>query len=418
MPYAQFHYPFENKDKFNKNFPAEFISESDDQIRLWFYTMFVLGVALFDKSPFKNVLVTGMLGDEKGKKMSKSSGNYPPIEEVFNEYGSDMLRYFLLTGGIARGLPTAFSYELLKETKKELFTMLWNSYKYYVTYANLANHSGGKIEESDNILDTWVLARLKQLVLEINTNLENYEVMNAARLFAPFVQDLSTWYIRRARDRISAGEDTALNTLYTCLLTLSKLLAPFTPFLADELYINLTKGDQEESVHLTSFPVAKSLSNAEVEVVSNMQVVRDTASVGNAIRKEANIPVRQPLAELKVKTDIPQNLLDLLQDELNVKKVTTKQDLPEQSGWVTKEGVSLNVDLTNELKIEGALRNLVRQVQDLRKEKGLSVEDKITLKLESTEENKNIVSNYENDLKEKVGAVKVEFSDTTTVIKS
>jgi isoleucyl-tRNA synthetase len=420
MSYAQFHYPFENKDKFNENFPAEYISEADDQIRLWFYTLFVLGIALFDKPAFKNVAVIGMLGDEKGKKMSKSAGNYPPIEEVFEQYGSDMLRYFLLTGGIAGGQSTAFSYDILVETKKEIFTMLWNSYKYYITYASLFNFNGSSVSFSDDIMDQWVLSRLHELTRSIDKRLSSYEIMFAAREFSAFVQDLSTWYIRRSRDRLSVGDKEALNTLYTCLLTLSKLMAPFTPFLSDEIYLNLTRGELEDSVHLELYPKPLKTPLINKNLLLQMSRVREISSVGNALRKEVNIGVRQPLGELKVKglkLQVSDELVDLIKDELNIKDVKFVKVLPKGKDWVSKEDIALNTHISKELQLEGLYRNLVREVQGLRKEKGLNVADTIEVTLQNNYTNKNIIDEYKKDFKEKVGAATITFGEDLKITK-
>lgn len=409
MPFAKHHYPFKNQENFKQEFPAEYISEGDDQLRLWFYTMFVLGVALFDKAPFKNVIVIGMLGDEHGKKMSKSAGNYPPFKEIFEKYGSDMLRYFLLKNGVARMEPTAFSYTLLEETKKELFTMLWNSYRYFLTYADLNDFNPDTNFKPNDVLDKWILMRLAELVNHINDNLQSYEVMYATRELAPFVDDLSTWYIRRSRDKISSGDKDSLNTLYIVLLTLSKLMAPFMPLLSDDIYLGLNGG--KESVHLESYP-----KNVDIEVsedlLLDMSQIRIAASIGNSIRKEVNIPIRQVLSKVYVegfelKTA---GVEELLKDELNVKDVVWG----ELVGIVKEENgvkVALDTEVTEELAIEGAARELIREIQKLRKESNVDWSAEIDVQYKQSELFDKAISKLGEDIKKKTLVKNISAGD-------
>ena len=427
MPFAQYHYPFENAELFKKRFPAEYISEGDDQIRLWFYTLFVLGIALFDKSPFKNVIVIGMLGDAEGKKMSKSKGNYPPVEEVFNKYGSDMFRYFLLTSPVVRGEASRFSYDLLLESKKEFFTVLWNSYRYFITYANVYNFKASKVKYS-NVLDIWILARLNQTIENVKKYVASYEVMYAMREFAPFINDLSTWYIRRSRDRVSSGDKESLQTLYLTLLEVSKLLAPFLPFISEEIYTNLISLDKSVklklSVHLEDIPKGGDLSKEDEKIIENMQVVRRIASLGNAIRKEANIPIRQSLSTLLVSgigTKLTPELVEILKEELNIKSAEFVEKLSTENNFIKKEEkelkISLNVEITPDLRLEGDFRSLVREIQDLRKSSGLQVGQLINLHLQDTEINKEIFKKFGDDLKARVGAANIDFGNETNIVK-
>lgn len=424
MPFAQHHYPFENEKRFKNDFPAEYISESTDQIRLWFYTMFLLGVALFDTSPFKNVIVTGMLGDDKGKKMSKSKGNYPPIEEIFSNYGADMLRYYLLKSTAARGEPARFSYPLLEETRKEFFTMLWNSYRYFVTYAQVADFNPQKDFNLKGLttIDTWILSRLQQTVNGVIEDFDNYEVQYATRKLAAFVEDLSTWYIRRSRDRISDNDIVSIQVLYECLNTFAILLAPFLPMISDEIYLGVNKESQLESVHLERFPKTKLLNETSLKLIEDMSYIRDICSLGNALRKENNIPVRQPLKSLSViSKPLEEGLLEIIKEELNVKNVFFTSKIPVGENFVGNTQndivVYLDTSVSEELILEGEYRTLVRNIQGQRKSLGLNVNDKVKLILENTEINKIIVSKFKSVLLTKVGAIEVLLGDITEVKK-
>ncbi len=415
MPFARYHYPFENADLFNSNYPADYISESDDQIRLWFYTMFVLGVALFDKSPFKNVIVTGMLGDEDGKKMSKSKGNYPPIEEVFEKYGSDMLRYFLLTSPLTKMEPARFSYRILLETQKEFFTTLWNSYRYFVTYANL-NDFKASDEPAKNILDKWINARYLEFVAGVTKGMDEYDVMSASKLFAPFVMDLSTWYIRRSRDRISSGDSESLNTLYKMLVGLSKLASPFITFLPEEIYQNLVVNYDEsalKSVHMTAYPkVERELNKEELEILKTMEVVRNICSTGNSIRKETGIPIRQPLASMIVKNAdaLSPEYVEIIKDELNVKEV--KFEKGEAKNEVE---VLFDTNITDDLLLEGISREIIREIQKLRKEAGVNWDDLVDVIYPNKENYEKAVKIYADDIKSKTLSKNLELGSEFSI---
>jgi len=416
MPFARYHYPFENVDQFKQSYPADYISESDDQIRLWFYTMFVLGVALFDKAPFKNVIVTGMLGDENGKKMSKSKGNYPPIEEVFEKYGSDMLRYFLLTSPLTKMEPARFSYLILLETQKEFFTMLWNSYRYFVTYANLHDFKPNS-KKSDNVLDRWILSRYRELVMGVNDGMDKYDVMSASKLFAPFVSDLSTWYIRRSRDRISSGDELSLNTLYTVLVGFSKIIAPFTPFLAEEIYQNLVVNVDKSapiSIHMTDYPeVVEESSEATKDLIKNMEVTKEIASFGNAVRKEMSIPVRQPLSEMTVYNikELSSEYVEIIMDEMNVKSVKFGKKDGEKN-----ISIYINNVITDDLLLEGVAREIIREIQKLRKNAEVAWDAIIKVQYPDIENYKRAVEKFEKEIKEKTLTSKLELSDKFAIL--
>ncbi len=337
--------------------------------------------------------------------MSKSSGNYPPIEEVFNDWGADMLRYFLLKSGVAKAEATAFSYKALEETKKEFFTMLWNSYRYFLTYAEVNNFEPTDNSSSD-ILDKWILDQLNQLVISMNNKFKDYEVMLATRELAPFVNNLSTWYIRRSRDRISSGDKDALQTLYFVLLTLSKLMAPIMPLLSDYLYLAITNGANEKSVHLEKYPEAICDMNLSPQVVEDMEFARRISSIGNSIRKLNNLPVRQPLSELYVSgtKSLSSDFESIIKDELNIK--TIKYGEPsDKSGLLSETEADLTIwidsRLNEELEIEGLVREITREIQKLRKDTGVAWDAKICVEYPQEEKLQKAVDKFGNEIKKK-----------------
>jgi isoleucyl-tRNA synthetase len=385
MPFGEAHYPF-SKDEFNpkpgpfskilgktKGYPADFIAEGLDQTRGWFYSMLVLGVALFGKTPYKSVVVNGLVLAEDGQKMSKSKKNYPDLMLVVNKFGADALRYVLMSSPVVHAQDFLFSERLVDEVVKKHIGRLNNVVSFYEMYAT--PEKGGKAEiKSSNPLDIWVKNRLAELTSDITSALEKYEVDKAARPIADFIDDLSTWYIRRSRDRFKAEGDKeaesdkamALATTRNVLLDFAKLIAPFMPFLAEDVYLRL-KGPLE-SVHLESWP-----ENTKVDTKINeaMQDARKLTSMAMEARMKAKINVRQPLAKLIVKTKFPESLVEIIKDEVNVKEVVTDTTLTVD--------VSLDTNITPELKEEGLVRELIRSIQDLRKGKGLTIKDRVVL---------------------------------------
>ena len=377
--FAERHFPFEKGEKLEDFFPPDFIAEYTGQIRAWFYVLHVIGTALYDSPAFKNVLVEGVMLGTDGRKMSKNYNNYPDPKEVMAKYGGDALRLYLLSSPIMKGEDVNFSNEGIPEATRGFILILWNCYKYFVDYANTfswdCNSKAAKeARENISILDKWVLARLTELVLELKKSYESYDTSTIVKLLREFVvNDLSTWYIRRSRDRISSTEDekdrnTALSVLFGVLLIISKLLAPIAPFVSEEIYKNLTS---DESVHLAAFPEGdKSLLNDEL--VKDMQLVRKIAENAHAKRKEAGIKLRQPLASLKYSwiKKLDTELEKILKDEVNVKEIKYKK-----SKNIEPE-VELNTKITQELKEEGEVRELIRAVQQNRKDQNLTLLDK------------------------------------------
>jgi isoleucyl-tRNA synthetase len=380
MPYAQVHYPFENREKFEKNFPAEFIAEGIDQTRAWFYYLHALGTAVMDRPAYKNVVVNGIVLAEDGKKMSKRLQNYPDPMLMFDKYGADAVRLYLLSSPVVSAENLNFSERDMSEIVRNTFRMLWNSYSFFTMYASIDGWSpSDDAPASENLLDRWMLSELQGLVREVNACMEAYDIMRATRAFTPFIDNLSNWYIRRSRKRFWKSEDdadknAAYRTLHMVLVTLSKLMAPFTPFVAEEIYRNLTGG---ESVHLEDYPtVDESLVDKGLNV--EMAAVRNVVNVGLSLRATGKIKVRQPLSKAVVKDALDEDLLEILKDELNVKKVEIRSDL----GTV----LELDTVLTEELKLEGRAREIVRFIQELRKEAGYEVDDRIRVGYEGFDE--------------------------------
>jgi len=335
MPFAQWHYPFENEEIFNENFPADFISESIDQTRGWFYTLVAISTMLFKRAPFKNVIVTGHVQDAEGKKLSKSLGNYVDPMEILARHGADAVRWYFYTNS-ALWLNTRFSDEAVMETQRKFMGTIWNTYAFYVLYANIDNFNPSDYQAKDlPTMDHWILSRLHSLVKKVDECLEKYELTEPTRALTQFTDDLSNWYIRRCRNRFWAsgtgaemGQDkiNAYLTLHEVLVTIAKLSAPFTPFMSEQIYQNMTSGMSglPESVHLSSFPVANSsLINPGLE--ESMEQVVSIVVLGRAARNAANIKNRQPLSEMivgvKEGTMLRGGDEKIIADELNVKAV-------------------------------------------------------------------------------------------------
>jgi isoleucyl-tRNA synthetase len=334
MPYAQRHYPFENKNWLNQHFPADFIAEGLDQTRGWFYTLVVLGAALFDRPAFKNVVVNGMILAEDGRKMSKRLRNYPDPMEIMNKYGADALRLNMLSSPVVRGENLAFSEKGVQETMRSVLLPLWNAYSFLVTYARVDNwhpDTAGAQGRSDNPLDRWIRARVNHLVRDIRTGLDHCHLQTAATRFATFIDDMTNWYIRRSRRRFwksdnDGDKQAAYATLYHVLLTLVKALAPFAPFMTEAIYRNLRSNDMPESVHLCDYP---NVIEADLDATLEHQMAhtRTAVTLGRYLRSQASTRTRQPLRKVilvsmhkNVRDDLG-SLQDIVMDELNVKAV-------------------------------------------------------------------------------------------------
>lgn len=336
MPYAQLHYPFENKELFEKYFPADFISEAIDQTRGWFYTLIAIGTLLFQRAPFENCIVMGHVQDAEGRKMSKHIGNVIDPWEVLDRQGADAVRWYFYASA-APWLPTRFSHELVNEMQRRFLGTLWNTYAFFTLYASIDAYEPEK-QKADpadlTLMDKWVLSKLNSLVKFVTEGMEEYKITETARAIAAFVDELSNWYVRLGRERfwgkgLAGGKLAAFETLYTVLTTLSKLSAPYIPFMAESMYQNLVANNIEcapESVHLTDYPVCDE-SRIDEKLESDMEEVMAAVQLGRACRSGANLKVRQPLSTLYVKgAELPVAVTELIADELNVKKVVFVDD--------------------------------------------------------------------------------------------
>lgn len=443
MPYAQIHYPFENKQWFENHFPADFIVEAMDQTRGWFYTLTVLSTALHQKPAFKNCICTGLLMAEGGQKLSKRLKNYPDPNEVLDKIGSDALRWFLVSSPVLKGGNLAVDKEGKEIAKASRVAQipLWNAFYFFTLYANAEEYKAKEISHSTEAIDNYILSKLKHLRDVVKEGIESYDVAVATAEVASFMEVLNNWYIRRTRDRFWEGDTQAFDTLYTVLVNVAKIIAPLMPFVSEYIYKNLTG---EESVHLTDYP---SLANItyDKELVEEMDFVQDLCSTGKFIREEHNLRNRLPLSSLTIiGAEISSAYQDIVKDELNVKAVKFDNNLEnyaskkvylytpllgktlgkdmgavmgayKQGQWTLnsdgtlniagqtlskelfevrlemKEGVAgksfadnkavitLDTNVTEELKREGMARDFVRLVQTLRKDKDFNISDRIEL---------------------------------------
>lgn len=421
MPYGQFHYPFENKEKFDANYPGDFIVEYIPQTRAWFYVTHVLSTALFGKKAFKNALGYGTLAGNDGRKMSKTYANYTDPREVLENYGGDALRLFYMGSPIMLGDNINFDEIEIKNKLKRVLNPLWNCVNFFSLYAGSNKWEVGKLVESKHILDLWIKVRLDQVIWEVSDNLEKYLIPPAVRALEDFVDDLSRWYVRRSRERISSGDTGALSTLYFVLLRFAEACAPIIPFISESMYLELKKFDvtlAEESVHLRNYPTGNSPSHEEVSLIEHMALAKTISSIILSIRTEKGLAVRQPLSEAVVIStagEMAEGLIALIKDEVNVKELSFAQTLPQGEMWLVKEekGVSIavNIELTEDLKVEGTARELMRQIQDLRKEKCLTVDQKINVSYKNTPQNVQAVERFQEEIKAKVGAVSLTPAD-------
>jgi isoleucyl-tRNA synthetase len=465
MPYAQHHYPFENKAHFEANFPADFIAEGLDQTRGWFYTLVALGAALFDKPPFENVVVNGLILAEDGQKMSKRKKNYPDPKYVIDTYGADALRLFMLGSQVVRAEDLKFSENGIREVLRGVMLPIWNAYSFFVTYANVDGwqpEAGSRGPENpDNPLDRWILSSLSQMVEEIEYEMDRYNLQKAASRFEKFVDDLTNWYIRRSRRRFwksqnDSDKQDAYQTLHYALLTFAKTAAPFIPFTTEMIFRNLRTNDLPESVHLCDFPVADA-GRRDVALEVQMENTMTSVSLGRFLRSQRSLKVRQPLAKaiIVIHDDAIRKMVEaassIIAEELNVKEIvfsSGEEDLvvrkakanfkalgsklgpkmkeaaaliaalsskdiglilggtpyqlelgggekldigaddlivqrEEKPGMTaaTENGITLALDttLTRELEEEGFAREFVSKVQNMRKDAGLEVSDRISI---------------------------------------
>ena len=425
MPFAQMHYPFENKEAFESGHPADFITEYIGQTRGWFYTLHVMSVALFGKPAFKNAVAHGILLGSDGRKLSKRLGNYPDNSEVFNTAGADAVRYYLLASALGTGETAIYDSQALTEVQRNVIARFKNVLGFYKMYADVDGYSPEAYlarPSSDHVLDVWVLARLDQTVLAVEEYIEQYDTPRAMREITAFLDDLSNWYVRRSRRRFwKSGDDTdktaAYQTLHFVLATTAQVLAPWAPFVADEVWTAIMQdvSDAPHSVHLSNWPQTENSQSAvderEQSVVAMTQV-RDAVTEGLSQRAKAGIKVRQPLQQVKITgVTLSPALRDIIAEELNVKKVTL----------IKGSDVSVEVDktLTEDLLQEGLVRDIMRQVQEARKQAGLDVDNRIVLSLHTEDPNmQQAIKAYEQEIMAETLALSLEdaahYAFTTT----
>ena len=338
MPFAQHHYPFENKDIFEQQFPADFISEAVDQTRGWFYSLLAISTLIFNEAPYKNVIVLGHVQDENGQKMSKSKGNAVDPMEALKEYGADAIRWYFYVNS-APWLPNRFHGKVVTEGQRKFMGTLWNTYAFYVLYAEIDNFDPTKNSldyDKLSVMDKWLLSKLNTLIKDVDGHLENYRITESARVLQEFTDELSNWYVRRCRERYWAKgmEQDKINaymSLYTALVTLAKLAAPLIPFMTEEIYQNLVRSvdtKAPESIHLCDYPVAdNSLIDKSLE--DSMDEVLNVVVLGRAARNAANIKNRQPIGNMYIKAEetLGELYTQIIKEELNVKNVEFREDV-------------------------------------------------------------------------------------------
>ncbi len=405
MPFAQFHYPFENKEKFEKNFPGDFIVEYIGQVRAWFYYVHAVNTALFGKNAFKNVITTGVVAGNDGRKMSKSLGNYTDPNELMDQYSADSLRFLLLTSPLLNGEDFALHDKDVSDVARKL-SMIWNMYDFFTMYASVDGWEfNGELKDPskdlENPLDKWIVSRVHELRNEITENMNIYNIPRALEGVLPFLDDASNWFVRRSRRRFWKSENgtdklQAYQTLHYVLSYLALILAPFVPFLAEELWDKMV-GDG--SVHLKDWPEAGEIDES---LLAEMAEVRGYVNEALALRAKNGVKIRQPLASVEVPRNAKSfDFTPILMEELNVKNV-------EFGG----ESVEFNFELTPELRAEGLMREIIRHIQAARKKAGLNVDDRIELNF--TSENTEVLDafkKFEQEISKEVLATKAEISE-------
>jgi len=437
MPYAVPHFPFENKSENNEgllnklfknfsaskepqNFPADFIAEGLDQTRGWFYTLMILNTALFGKAPFKNVIVNGMALAEDGRKMSKSLRNYPDPNYIIDKYGADALRYYMLTSPIVKAEPLNFSEKGVDEVLKKVINRLLNVVSFYELYVDTEasqkifetyQNNSTKIPSTENVLDEWILALLSGLNEKVTDSMEKYELDSATRPIADFIDDLSTWYLRRSRDRFKgdneADAQNAKEVTHFVLITLAKIMAPFMPFMAEDVYqrvSGLKMSDIAKSVHLENWPTIK-VGNIE-KVLKETEEARKIVTLGLEARDKVKIKVRQPLQSISIKNaavTFSPGIISTILEELNVKEIINDPSIESE--------VALDSTITPELLEEGIAREIIRLTQSLRKKSNLNPEDKIDLLVETDERGQKLIKKFAEQIKKPTNVVNFEFAE-------
>lgn len=405
MPYASLHYPFEHKKEFESAHPAQFIAEYIAQTRAWFYTLHVMSVGLFGTHTFENAVTTGTILAEDGTKMSKSKKNYPDPSLLFEKYGVDALRFYLMASVVMKAENLNFSEDGVKEVYQKVVSTLWNVVSFYKLYVKTAAPTVAPVPV--HVLDKWIMSKLNRLISDTTASMDGYDTTLTCRLLLAFITELSTWYLRRSRARLQT-DTTGQEVFGWVLVNLVRLMAPVTPFITELIYQNLVDGD--ESVHLASWPVADT-PFIDDSLEEQMTFVQTIAELGNAKRKELGIPIRQPLAKITVSsathTDLTSELISVFLEELNIKTgevVKTDKEL----------SVAVDSTITPELKAEGDKRKLVREIQMLRKTKGCKIDERVSLVL--SKEYQSLPETLLEEVKNDTLATDITWGETTDIV--
>jgi isoleucyl-tRNA synthetase len=427
MPVAQWHYPFENQEEFKASFPADFICEAIDQTRGWFYSLLAISTLVFNEPAYKNVLVTELVLDEKGEKMSKHKGNVVDPWIILNKYGADALRWYIFTVS-PPWVPLRFAPDAVNEALKKFLLTLWNTVSFFSIYAEIdgfdPNSHFVPFNELEDHSDKWIISRLNSLIVKVKNDMENFNATQAARSIQSFViDDLSNWYIRLNRERFWKSEKdkdkwTAYTVTYTVIKELSKLIAPFIPFTAEKIYqeiVRVAEKNSPESVHLCDYPEeAKELIDTTLE--ENMEIIKEIVTAGRMLRNQANIKIRQPLSKIWIKVDPKlekdiEALKKYVQQELNVEEVIMGSAESKEGVLYHKEDafeIELDTKLTEELLNKGILRELEHKIQMLRKEAKLDYTDRIKFYYEGSQRIKNIIENNKEEFAEEILAIEIK----------
>lgn len=404
MPYASIHYPFEHKEEFERAHPAQFIAEYIAQTRAWFYTLHVMSVGLFGTHTFENAVTTGTILAEDGAKMSKSKKNYPDPTILFEKYGVDALRFYLMGSVVMKAENVNFSEDGVKEIYQKVVSTVWNVFSFYKLYVKTPAPTAAPTPT--HVMDRWIMHKLNQLIVEVTAAMDAYDTTLTCRLLLAFINDLSTWYLRRSRDRLQT--DTAGQEVFGWVLSsLVRLMAPVTPFITELIYQNLD--DSGSSVHLTAWPVADK-QYIDNELDAHMTFVKNVAELGNAKRKELGIPVRQPLSKVTVYSSYAspgEEWLAIFLQELNVKEAVVEKTDKDMS-------VELDATITPELKAEGDKRKLVREIQMLRKAKGCRIDEHVSLVIAS--EYKSLTEALLEEVKKDTLASSITWGESTDIV--
>lgn len=398
MPFAQHHYPFENKKYIDggflskgKGYPADFISEAVDQTRGWFYTLHAVGALMGKGKAYKNCICLGHILDAKGKKMSKSIGNIVNANEMIDKYGVDTLRLWMYSVN-QPGDSKNFDEKTVAELRNKVFNLLYNVLAFYELYRDRSLEASHYSLVTNNVLDIWILERLNELTNSMTESLNSYKLLEPVRALRDFIDDLSTWYLRRSRDRLKDGDTDAKATLYHVLKTIARLLAPFAPFAAEDIWQTLRNERDEESVHLAKWSEGEKI---EADVLVDMQKTRELVTLGLEARQKAGIKVRQPLATLTINQKLGDEYLELIKDEVNVKEI------------IVGDAIALDTNVTPELKREGDFREFLRGVQGMRKDQNLLPSEMVSLTI--PENQKDVITGFEDELKKTAGIKDISF---------